>query len=65
MKEHKVGDTFRYGKILLKVVVDLNNTCDGCYFCAQRKGGRCGAIDGCCIGENRKDKTSVNYVLIE
>lgn len=32
MKEHKIGETFRYGDALLKVVEDLDNICAGCFF---------------------------------
>lgn len=62
MKEHKVGEIFKHGNVMLMVVEDPENSCDRCYFCAQRRGGLCGATESHCLKENRKDKISVKYI---
>ena len=63
MIERKIGETFRHGDVILRVVEDPEDTCERCYFRDHIKLGLCRADGSACIGSNREDHTSVRYVF--
>lgn len=63
-KEFKVGGTFQYGLVKLKV----EKQTDYCEGCAFRDFAFCGEIyefSGSCNGLEREDKTDVVFVKVE
>lgn len=63
MIERKIGETFRHGDVMLKVVLDNKDTCVGCYFSDRINHGLCSAYGKYCVGSYREDKTSVKYIF--
>ena len=66
MQEHKVGETFQYGDVLLRVERDTSTegcACANCY-CGVQRHFCCGEFEKC-AARLRKDKTSVIFKEVE
>lgn len=62
--EHKVGDTFEYGEVTLRVtkrVGDHYDPCDQCYFLKHDREYELESCDG----EEREDNTDIIFVEVE
>lgn len=60
-KEHKIGDTFKYGEKLLKVEEDVNGDCPGCFFwCPSRCSRPIGEVEFC-SRDRRADEMDVIF----
>ena len=63
MEEHKIGETFRHGNVMLKVIEDPDDTCNMCYFSDRINRGLCSEDGKYCLGSLREDNTSVQYIF--
>ena len=65
MQEHKVGETFQYGDVLLKVERSTD-ACEGCYFfdkkCLIDEDAEVFDINEYCVPDQRRDGQSVKFV---
>lgn len=66
-KEFKIGETFQFGLIKLKVVKSTKwNSCEGCYM--TNLPGQCKSyydLIGKCLRGEREDKTDILFVKVE